>query len=68
MAKRKTMKRFRAKCLTPTFVIARDVYRIAEEKERLRRALIAYGVPIPAEGGTLAEWAELLEKEVMARE
>lgn len=43
--------------------LERETYRIEEEKELLRAELIAYGLPIPAEGGTLGEWAELLKKE-----
>ena len=34
---------------------------IKADKERLRKALLALGVPVPKEGGTLAQWAEALE-------
>ncbi len=43
--------------------IEKETYRILEDKELLRAELIAYGLPIPTEGGTLREWAELLKKE-----
>ena len=43
--------------------IERETYRIKEDEELLRAELIAHGLPIPAEGGTLGEWAELLKKE-----
>lgn len=43
--------------------IEKETYRIKEDKELLRAELIAYGLPIPTEGGTLREWAELLKKE-----
>ena len=38
-----------------------------KSKERLRRALIAYGVPIPLEGGTLGEWAAMIEGALIMR-
>lgn len=43
--------------------IEKETDRILEDKELLRAELIAYGLPIPTEGGTLREWAELLKKE-----
>ena len=41
---------------------------VLADKERLRRALIRYGVPIPSEGGKLAEWAAIIEGALVERD